>query len=58
MQKKYYMYNKSLVFEFSNELYLAQNMQFCLGTPHPNFTLPDEQISNRVHNVITYVEYM
>ena len=31
---KCYLYNKSWVFGFSYKLYLAQNLQFCLGTTH------------------------
>ena len=31
---KCYLYKVSWVLEFSYELFLAQNLQLCLGTPH------------------------
>ena len=33
-KQKFYPYKTSWEFEFSYKLYLAQNVQFCLSTPH------------------------
>ena len=59
-KSKCYLYNTSWVFGFSYKPYLAINSKLCNGYmyPLPDFTLPDEQISNRVQNVIICVENM
>ena len=58
---KCYLYKASWELEFSYKLYLAPNLQICLGTPPlppPDFAFPNEQISKLVHIVTTYVECM
>ena len=39
-QIKCYLYKASWEHEFSYKLYLAQNLQLCLGTPHPISPFP------------------
>ena len=48
---KYYLHNGSRVFEFSYKLYLAQNVQLCLGTSHP--ISPELYVSAQAGNVST-----
>ena len=52
--KMCYLFKASWEFEFLYKLYqyLAQNLTL-FGYSSPDFTFPDEQISNRVHIVNT-----